>query len=100
MALHLCRYNSSKHIYYSSKSLKIFLAKYYGQWTNLDEYYTSKRTFLSPINLGHGSNSSEILLSDCHLLKVLVLVKKVLVLIAIFPTECCVSIITQTGRIL
>ena len=33
-------------------------------------------------------------------LKVLVLVKKVLVLIAIFPTECCVSIITQTGRIL
>lgn len=46
------------------KPLKIYFAKYFGQWTNLDEYYTSKRRFLSPINLGYGSNSSEILLLE------------------------------------
>jgi hypothetical protein len=32
-------------------------------------------------------------------LKVLVLVKKVLVLIAFFSTKCCIPIITQTVRI-
>jgi hypothetical protein len=44
------------------KPLKIFFAKYYGQWTNLDGYYTNKRKFLLPNNLGQGSNNTKILL--------------------------------------
>ena len=47
------------------KFLKIFIAKYYGQWTNLDEYYTKIRQFLLPINLGHqNSNNTKILLTQ------------------------------------
>lgn len=44
------------------KPLKLFFAKYFGQWTNLDEYYTRERRFLAPINIGHGSGNSTILL--------------------------------------
>jgi len=44
------------------KALKIFLGKYFGQWTNIDGYYTNRRTFLSPINLASNSNSTDVLL--------------------------------------
>ena len=46
------------------KSLKSFFAKYYGQWMDIDGYYTKKQSFLSPINIGYGINRSDILLSQ------------------------------------
>jgi hypothetical protein len=44
------------------KTLKLFFGKYFGQWTNLDGYYTDKRRFLTPINLGQGSKNTKVLL--------------------------------------
>ena len=58
------------------KPLKIFLAKYFGQWTNLDEYYTRQRKFLSPINLGYGSNNSKVLLIEFLLAVKIALISK------------------------
>ena len=46
------------------KALKSYFAKYYGQWTDIDGYYTDKRLFLSPLNLGFGVNNNQILLSQ------------------------------------
>ena len=44
------------------KSLKLFLPKYFGQWTNVNDYYTKPRKFLLPINIGFDTNSTNVLL--------------------------------------
>ena len=44
------------------KGLKSFLAKYYGQWADIDGYYTKERKFLSPVNIGYGISANQVVL--------------------------------------